>query len=106
MNDMIITGTSTAAETTEKGALQGVDVSDMFSSFIAYLDNAPSSVATYTRALRPFIRYVKANSLTAPAREDVIRYRDALKERYKPATVQIYMTAVRLFFQWAEDTHR
>ena len=49
---------------------------------------------------------MKANSLTAPAREDVIRYRDTLKERYKPATVQIYMTAVRLFFQWAEDTHR
>lgn len=106
MNGVIITaGTVPAAETTEKGALQAVDVSGMFSSFISYLDNAPSSVATYTRALRPFIRYVKENGITAPAREDVIRYRDALKERYKPATVQIYMTAVRLFFQWAEDNN-
>lgn len=40
MNEMITAAvTSTAAETTEGGALQAVDVSGMFSSFISYLDN-------------------------------------------------------------------
>lgn len=85
------------------GALERRDVSGMFGDFISYLDAAPSTVATYTRALRPFIAYLRENGITAPEREDVIRYRDGLKETRKPATVQIYMTAVRLFFQWAED---
>lgn len=76
----------------------------MLESFISYLDASPASVRTYARAIRPFMKFVQENNITAPARKDVIRFRDVLLETRKASTVQLYMTAVRLFFQWAEDT--
>ena len=35
-----------------------------------------------------------------PTRQDIITFREELKERCKPSTVQNYITAIRLFFRW------
>lgn len=101
--DDLVTSTGMSVSTTE-GALRTLDVSAMLESFISYLDASPASVRTYARAIRPFMKFVQENNITAPARKDVIRFRDVLLETRKASTVQLYMTAVRLFFQWAEDT--
>ncbi|MBQ7608583.1 MAG: tyrosine-type recombinase/integrase, partial [Desulfovibrionaceae bacterium] len=36
-----------------------------------------------------------------PQRDDIVAYRDELKAEHKPSTVQGYLAAVKLFFQWA-----
>lgn len=76
---------------------------DMYGHFVAYLDASPKTVQTYTRAIRQFAKYTALNGLRRPTREDVLAYREWLKEDHKPTTVQNYITAVRLFFQWTEE---
>lgn len=78
---------------------------DRYSSFISYLDASPKTIATYTRALRQFAKYLAEHGINAPAREDVLAYRDWLKEdnKHTASTVQSYINIVRLFFRWTEQ---
>ena len=73
---------------------------ELFKSWTAYLDATPKTIATYTRNIRPFALYMQLNGITQPSREDIIAYRDELKGKYKPSTVQAYIMAAKLFFQW------
>lgn len=73
-------------------------------SFIAYLDASPKTVETYSRAIKQFLNYLRLRGITAPTREDVIAFREELKISHKPSTVQNYIIAVRLFFQWTEQS--
>ena len=77
---------------------------DTYLRFISFLDVKEKSAETYTRNLRPMFRYFAENGITAPQREDIISYRESLKARgLKPTSVQAYITASRLFFQWTEQ---
>jgi len=46
--------------------------------------------------------YLSENGIRQPQREDIVAYRDFLKKDHKPTTVQSYLAAVKLFFQWTE----
>jgi len=76
---------------------------ELYQRFISYIDARPRTIETYTKALRQLFRYLSLNGITQPTREDILAYRDHLKETLKPATVQNYITATRLFFQWLEQ---
>jgi len=76
---------------------------DLLNSFITYLDASPKTVQTYSRAIRQFMKYLSDRGISQPRREDVIAFREDLKEDHKASTVQNYIVAVRLFFQWAEQ---
>jgi len=72
--------------------------------FVSFADVREKSAETYTRNLRPMFRYFAENGITHPQREDIISYRESLKARgLKPTTVQNYITASRLFFEWTEQ---
>lgn len=73
---------------------------NMFKRFIDYLDASQKTIETYTRAIRQFLKYTQDNEIVQPTRDTVIAYREWLKEDHKPTTVQNYIVAVRLFFQW------
>lgn len=75
---------------------------EMFSDFIGFLDCAPKTIDTYRKNLKQFYMYLQENNITTPRREDIIIYRDYLRNRYKPSTTQAYITTIRLFFQWTE----
>lgn len=83
----------------QPGAHIGVELLD---SFTRFLDCSPQSVRTYSRAVKQFLQYLSLNGITQPVREDVIGFRESLKESHKPSTIQNYVIAVRLFFQWTE----
>ena len=76
---------------------------DLYHRFIAYLDASPKTVQTYERNLRQFFKYLYYNGITKPRREDILAYRNELLEDKKPATVQNYITVVRIFFTWTEQ---
>lgn len=92
-------------QTVNNGALIAQqDISeDMFNRFIQFVDAKPKTVETYTRAIRQLFKYLAENNIRRPTREDIIAYRDYLKEKNKATTVQNYITAARLFFQWLES---
>ena len=74
---------------------------ELFTRFISYLDASPKTVETYTRALRQMFKYFSLNGIRQPQREDILAFRDDLKQAgLKPTTVQNYITAAKLFFKW------
>lgn len=75
---------------------------DLFTKWAKYIDAAPKTIETYKKSIKQFANYLQDNGIKQPTREDVIAYRDGLMETHKPSTVQGYLIAVRLFFQWAE----
>lgn len=75
----------------------------VYLNYVSFLDAAPRTVQTYTGNIKQFISWAKANGVHNPTRQDLIAYREDLKERCKPTTVQNYITALRLFFTWTEQ---
>jgi len=76
---------------------------DLYTRFIEYLDAKPKTIQTYTRALRQFAKWLTFKGIVRPTREDILAFREELKEDHKATTVQNYIIAVRLFFQWLEQ---
>lgn len=76
---------------------------DLYTRFINYLDASPKTVQTYSRAIRQFIKYIAERGIDHPTREDILSFREDLKEGHKASTIQNYIIAVRLFFQWTEQ---
>jgi integrase/recombinase XerC len=90
----------------ESTAIQRQELTDdIFSKWLHYTDVMPKSHATYTRAIKMFVAYLRWNNIEKPTREDIVAYRDLLKKEHKPNTVQLYLTAVRLFFRWTEQEY-
>lgn len=84
------------------GLQTGQTVSEaLYSRFIRYLDASPKTAQTYSRAIRQFAKYLDANGIAQPTRDDVLAYRDELKQSHKATTVQLYIIALRQFFTWA-----
>lgn len=75
---------------------------DMLGDFLTYCDVSEKSRQTYRKSLRPFFSWIAQNHITRPQYRDILAYKDAMKEGRKPTTVQAYITAVKLFFSWAE----
>lgn len=76
---------------------------ELYNRFISYVDVSGSSINTYARSIRQFANYITENDIIQPAREDILNYRELLKQTCKPSTVQNYITAIRLFFKWTEQ---
>lgn len=74
---------------------------ELMGKFIAYLDAAPKTVETYTRAIRQFSNWLSVSGISRPGRADIIAYKDDLKAAgKKPTTIQNYLAAVKIFFRW------
>lgn len=82
---------------------KGLFTEDLEARFISYLDASPKTVQTYSRAIRQFMKFRADKGIANPTREDVLAFREELKEGHKPSTVQNYIIAIRLFFQWTEQ---
>ena len=67
-------------------------------------DKSAETVKTYNKALKNFFSFLKANSITAPCRDDVIRYRDELRATKSVGTAKLYLTAVKIFSRWLAST--
>lgn len=93
MNEITVIGNNAIVEQRELNA-------DMFTRWTSYIDASPKTVETYSKAIKQFLLYLSENGINKPTREDIVAYRDNLKQEHKPTTVQSYLAAVKLFFQW------
>lgn len=82
---------------------QQIITEDLYERFIAYLDASPTTVDSYSKTLRPLFKFFSSNGIKQPRREDILAFRDQLKENHKPTTVQSYIAVTRLFFRWLEQ---
>lgn len=90
-----------------------VTAADIFSaelvkSWLRFLRVSKKTVETYNVAVRQMFKYFNDNNITRPAREDLENWLDELintpsartGKKMAPATIQLYLTGCRLFFQW------
>ena len=76
---------------------------ELFSRWTSYIDASPKTIDTYRKAIKQFFVYLSKSGINQPQREDIVAYREYLKEDRKPTTVQSYLAAVKLFFKWTEQ---
>ena len=74
--------------------------SEIFTRWAAFIEAKPRTVEAYTKTIRQFMRWLSDRGITRPTRDDVISFREYLKEGHKAATVQNYIMAVKQFFKW------
>ncbi len=73
----------------------------LFDEFIKYLDRTPATTRTYINNLKQFAKYLAANEITRPVRDDIISYRETLKAQgLKSGTIAVYLRSVKQFFEW------
>jgi integrase/recombinase XerD len=73
--------------------------------FLDSLDVSASSKATYTRSLKQFIGWLQDTGRQSLQlqREDILEYKDSLKDELSAYTVNLYLTAVRKLYSWMES---
>lgn len=81
---------------------QKVITADLYDRWTSFIDASPKTINTYSKSIRQFFLYLQEAGISRPVREDIVAFRDHLKEDHKPTTVQTYLAAVKLFFQWTE----
>mgnify|MGYP002522627891 CR=1 FL=1 len=81
-------------------ALPAEGLTTAYMNYEAFLDASQRTVQTYTGNIRQFIAWMQKNGIQRPTRQDILAYREELRGRCKPSTVQNYITALRLFFSW------
>lgn len=79
-----------------------LNTKDMIDDFVSYLDCSKRTVETYIKGITSFIYYIKRYNITTPSREDIISFREYLRQNLKPATIKTYLAGLRRFFAWAE----
>ena len=74
---------------------------DLFQRFIDYTDCKDSTIKGYVTCIKAFARWMQAQGVTQPTREDVKAYKEYLTgSEYKAGTQAQYLRAVKHFFKW------
>lgn len=77
-----------------------VGIEEFKESFIDYLDVDDLTLKTYKTGIDSFIKYLNENFIKNPTRDDIIAYRNMLREAYSNNTVNTYMIAIRALFKY------
>ena len=77
-------------------------IEPLIKRFLDYIDVSDNTIKSYNVGLIQFNEYLKENGIKTPTREDVIAFREQLKETHKPNTVNAYLIAIRNFYSWLE----
>ena len=77
----------------------------LLEDFLSYLDvGSKKTEETYKRSLRQFFIWANLNGITAPLLKDLIAFKEELRKTgHKPTTINTYVGALRVFFQWTSD---
>ena len=75
-------------------------LTEAFINYSQYIDASQRTIKTYLGNVKQFFIWMQEAGIKNPKREHIITYREELKRRCRPSTVQNYITALRLFFSW------
>ena len=88
------------AEKREVVTCEGIFGESLIERFAKFAGVSESSRKTYIKCLKQLFKYFKANSIVAPTRENLVEWIDELKATRAASTVQLYVTATKIFFRW------
>lgn len=87
-------------ERKEEKLIKTIALEQCKETFINYLDVDELTLKTYKTGIESFIKFLNDNNIQKPTREDVILYRDMLRNTYSNNTVNTYMISVRALFKY------
>lgn len=79
-----------------------LQIETLIKRFLNYLDVSDNTIKTYNVGLIQFNEFLKIRNIKEPTREDIISFREQLKETHKPNTINAYLIAIRNFYSWLE----
>ena len=77
-------------------------VKDYVEKFLNYIDVEEKTRDTYKIALKQFCGYLMNKGINTPTRDEIIEYKEFLKENHKPTTVNSYLIAIRNLYSYLE----
>lgn len=77
-------------------------IKDYVERFLNYIDVEEKTRDTYKIALKQFCGYLISKGINTPTRDEIIEYREFLKENHKPTTVNSYLIAIRNLYNYLE----
>ncbi len=83
-----------------KGELTTEVLAELEESFVKYLDVDDLTLKAYRCGIDSLMRFLKDNNIKRPTRNEIISYRNMLRENYSSNTVNTYMIAVRALFKY------
>ena len=87
-------------ERKENNLIKVIGMEQCKESFIDYLDVDDLTLKTYKTGIESFIKFLNDINVKNPTREDVIAYRNMLRETYSNNTVNTYMISIRALFKY------
>lgn len=95
---------TTVINTTNTNSLLKPTLNDvLLQQWKTYIDASDRTIKTYSNAVKRFLNYLEANNIATPIREDVLAYKKIMLLTLAPASVQLNITALKMFFEWAEQ---
>jgi len=71
--------------------------------YLEYIDVSENSSKEYHTGLKMFFEYCVKNNIKDIQRQDIIGYREYLKQQGKSAnTINLYLTSIKNFFKWLD----
>lgn len=77
-------------------------VTDYVEQFLNFIDVSKKTRDTYKIALKQFCGYLLDKGISTPTRDEIIEYREFLKENHKPTTINSYLIAIRNLYSYLE----
>ena len=75
-------------------------IKELAQDWLNFVDVAPTTLATYNRALKNFTQWLADNNVAVINRDAVISYRDNLLKNLAPTTCRLYVACVKLFIKF------
>lgn len=74
--------------------------------FLCSLEYSPETIRTYRTAIMSFLDWMASAQVKKPVREDVVRWKETVRQTCSLGTAQTYLTAVKLFFRYLQREKR
>ena len=84
--------------------LKIIEKKDLYiQKYLEYIDVADNSNKEYQTGLKMFFEYCNLNNIQNIQRQDIINFREYLKQQGKSAnTINLYLVSVKNFFKWLD----
>lgn len=79
-----------------------VKIENYKQEFLNFIDVSKMTEQTYATGIKQFFIYLKEKGIKNPTREDVIAFRDELRQEHSVATINSYLSSLSSFFKYLE----
>ena len=79
-----------------------LEETDIVERYLGFIDVTKTTYDTYKNGLKMLFVYFKKNNISNPTRQDIINFREELRENHSLSTVNTYLISTRNFFKWLE----